>query len=102
MIMNKRLVLAVLWRLAASVFTVILYFIAVAIYKLVEAPVTGVAAAKALDDTLSSYALAKIIREGGVTSLFAWIELLVLVFIWSSFLWSWYRIIKTTPEKTTA
>lgn len=68
-----------------------LFLLAGNIYGLFYSPITGVATAAQLDDSLASYAAAKFIREGNVERIAFWLLVIGLIAVWAKPVIRWAR-----------
>lgn len=87
---------SVIWRVIISVMLFAGYIFSIGVYNSIHSPMTGVATARALDDTMGSYVVAKFIREDNITTFIFIIFLLLFMATWFSLI---LRIAKTKPEQ---
>lgn len=85
------------FKLVFSFLTGALSVAAIKTYQFLYSPIAGVATANSLNDNVSSYALAKFIRDGGVESVMVVAMLTVLVAIWLP--WASKDKSNNTPSK---
>lgn len=84
-------------RIALTVITACLFAIAKGIVAAIYAPVSGALTAAQLDDSVSSYVAAKIVRDGAINSALFWLLVICILIIWLGPLIRHFR-----PSATTA
>jgi hypothetical protein len=60
------------------------YFVANYIVNLIYSPVAGIATANQVNDSVSDYAWAKFVRDGGLQSTIFWVTIGLFVLIWAN------------------
>jgi hypothetical protein len=71
-------------RIIISIALVAIFILTTKLFGLFYSPITGVATAAQLNDSLPSYALAKFIRDGNVERIAFWTLILALLCVWAS------------------
>lgn len=70
-------------RIILTIIAALLFSIGKGILETIYSPITGALTAAQLDDTVSSYTAAKLVREGNASSVLFWLLVIAILIIWS-------------------